>query len=827
VPKSGERRLETVKRKHIRGSPHLLVQTIIALAAFVFLSVNAFAATQAASKAPEPSVGAYKGDPQDEWKFWQKMFNGQMAAKETTERKKELWLKKELQIKEVVIGDIKVSGIPGMEGIVIKLKDVSGMNVNKDGKVVERCLTCHDGVEQISAFHPVNQFGCTICHRGNGESVVKSEAHKDMLYGEASMGGKRNPSNFRVVDKSCATSGCHAGHKQDDINHWPRLRKTMMALQAGKIAAIRFQWAAQPDKLAKYATVGVKDEDGFTPAHRGALNSIGTLPVFSPKDLPLNSDGSFNPKDDMGNPIEVSREIADSQWRKSCGRCHFWVDRNDSDHSAFADYRAQGCATCHVLYDDDGKYKGNDPTIPKDQSGHPKVHQITTAIPAEQCIHCHNRGGRTGTSFEGRVESDFYGTPFEKGDHSKLKFHGKYYNTLTMDIHYEKGLECIDCHTQFDVMGDGNIYSKKIEQVEIRCQDCHGEYNEGIKTAKVTKPNDRVVRLSVVSPNYKNKVGDEMILTSRGNKYTNAKIIDGEPTLISKFDGREHKISVITGRKGAHSIPQHQERMECFSCHSRWVPQCYGCHDYYDQASMSGDRLTMRTDTKKGVKTPGNWPEWRSYVRYLEPALGINAKGKVAPYMPACQIQFNSVDAGGKIQAPFDNFVFATREGYNPGTVQSSIQPHSIRAEVRTCEDCHLNPKAVGLGVGDLSIGKAPNGSEDKMDYLYDMAKSGLTPNFPFEVLETPQGLQVTSNSHIGARPFNQKELNRIWKVGSCLPCHDQYDDPIYQNIYDSYKKADSPKHKGLVDDMLKASKMASIEATEPVRVAKQKEVAR
>ncbi|MBI4848221.1 MAG: hypothetical protein HY808_06530 [Nitrospirae bacterium] len=821
-----------MERKKIRGAPLLIRLTMAMLLAATFFVIRAYSAMEPA-QSPSASSGSssYKGDPKEEWKHWQKKFNEQMAAKEVTERKKKKWLEKEFEIKEVVIGDIKVAGIPGMDGSVIKLKDVSGMNVNKDDKVVERCLTCHDGVEQISAFHPVNQFGCTICHRGNGESVVKEEAHKNMLYGQASMGGKRNPSNFRVVDKSCALSGCHAGHRQDDINHWPRLSKTMMSLQAGKIAAIRFQWAAQPGKEAKYATVGVKDEDGFTPTHRGALKSIGTLPVFSPKDLPLNDDGSFNHQDDMGNPIEVSREIADSQWRKSCGRCHFWVDRNDTDHNASADYRAQGCASCHVLYDDDGKYKGNDPTIPKDKSGHPKVHQVTTAIPATQCIHCHNRGGRTGTSFEGRVESDFYGTPFDKGGQSKLKFHGKYYNTLTMDIHYEKGLECIDCHTQYDVMGDGNIYSKKFEQVEVRCEDCHGNYNEGLKTAKVTKQNDRVVRLSVVSPNYKNKAGDEMVLTARGNKYTNAKIIDGEAILISKFDGREHKMPVITGKKGAHSIPQHQERMDCFSCHSRWVPQCYGCHDYYDQASMSGDRLTMRTDTKKGVKTPGNWPEWRSYVRYLEPALGINAKGKVAPYMPACQVQFNAIDGSGSVIEPFDNFVFATKEGYNPGTVQSSMQPHSMRAEVRTCEDCHLNPKALGLGVGDLLLGRASDGSEDKIDYLYDMAKSGLTPNFPFEVIETPRGQQVTSNSHIGARPFNQKELNRIWRVGTCLPCHDTYEDPIYLNINDSYKKAESPGHKKKIDDLLKSSKTASIEkpkaAVEAKMAAAKKEVAR
>lgn len=723
----------------------------------------------------------------DEWKMWQKKYFEQMAAKEKTERKKKAWLEKEPNIIEKVIV---------MNDMPVKDKNVAGMHI-KDGKVTEKCLTCHQGIEDISPFH--KDYGCTVCHRGNGESVVKSEAHNGMLYGQNSEAGHRNPANLRVLDQSCALSGCHAGHAQEDKNHYMRVRKTMMSLMAGMISGMRYNWAAQPEKISKYASVGVRDEDGIVPEHRGALKEIKTIPVFTGKDMPRDKDGSFKTKDDMGNEIEISNEMTDSQWRKSCARCHFWVDRTPG---GFADSRAQGCAACHVLYDDDGKYKGNDPTISKDKAGHPKVHQMTVAIPAEQCIHCHNRGGRTGVSYEGRMESDFYGTPFKGGELSKLMFHGKYYNTPTKDIHYEKGMECIDCHTQFDVMGDGNIYSKKFEQVEIRCEDCHGNYKEGIKTAKVTDPNDRVVRLGKVSPNYKNKVGDEIVLTARGNKYSNVKIIDGEPILISKFDGREHKMTVITGKKGAHSIPQHQERMDCNACHARWTSQCYGCHDYYDQTSKSKDWLQFDTDTKKANATPGNWPEWRSYVRYLEPTLGINAKGKVSTYVPACQIQVNAITDKGRIVQPYDNFVYKTSEGYS-GIVQTPMMTHSIRTEVRSCEDCHLSAKALGLGVGDLKIGKDRTGKDDKFDYLYDMKKSGLTPNFPLETIVTPQGQQISSTSHIGARAFNQREINRILKVGTCIPCHDKYDDPIYQNVYDSYKKADTPKHKKLVQDTM------------------------
>jgi hypothetical protein len=72
------------------------------------------------------------------------------------------------------------------------------------------------------------------------------------------------------------------------------------------------------------------------------------------------------------------------------------------------DYRSSGCTACHVVYANDrsptnsgwyAKY-GNqglsfslDPTIPKNERGHPIKHQFTTAIPSSQCMICHMHQG--------------------------------------------------------------------------------------------------------------------------------------------------------------------------------------------------------------------------------------------------------------------------------------------------------------------------------------------------------------------------------------------------------------------------------------------------
>ncbi|NBT77474.1 MAG: hypothetical protein EBT04_03260 [Betaproteobacteria bacterium] len=68
------------------------------------------------------------------------------------------------------------------------------------------------------------------------------------------------------------------------------------------------------------------------------------------------------------------------------------------------DYRSSGCTACHTIYanDRDPRHSGPyakfghtgttqtvDPTIPKNESGHPLKHEFTRAIPSSQCMVCH------------------------------------------------------------------------------------------------------------------------------------------------------------------------------------------------------------------------------------------------------------------------------------------------------------------------------------------------------------------------------------------------------------------------------------------------------
>jgi len=97
-----------------------------------------------------------------------------------------------------------------------------GMNVT------DRCTTCHQGIMQASLAdasvpqpfrghppipHNVRDWGCTICHRGQGPATEVAEAHETTLDWEEPI----LPAHF--LQASCG--GCH----QDDLKEAPQLAR--------------------------------------------------------------------------------------------------------------------------------------------------------------------------------------------------------------------------------------------------------------------------------------------------------------------------------------------------------------------------------------------------------------------------------------------------------------------------------------------------------------------------------------------------------------------------------------------------------------------------
>ncbi len=570
----------------------------------------------------------------------------------------------------------------------------------------ESCEKCHQGIEPIAGNPAMKGLECSFCHRGHPEKDKKDEAHKDMW---------ANPSDYSVAEKTCGQ--CH-----EDI--LKRSKKSLHATSAGIISATRYLFSAQGTKNAIYAVRPVRDEDLEVPKNMGAVKELKALPFYNPKE-----------------PESPTNSPADDYLREQCLRCHLY----SYGAERFGDFRSSGCAACHMLYDDDGKYKGRDAAIrgeskKKDFTPRPSLHRVTVTIPPSQCIHCHNRGGRTGVSFIGTMESDGYGSPWSQkpGVKGGRKIHGKYYNHLTPDVHYAQGLFCIDCHTERDVHGDGNIYSKKEQAVEIECQDCHGTKNQ--KSRLLSSRGNRMERLEL-------QKGQILLNSACGKRYVVPQVKD-----ILK--------SGPIKARNAMGISAHLDKMECYSCHSRWAPQCYGCHAQQDASTSSLDwvKSTKAPDpTLSGkavyrAKTPYKWRETRSFLRWETPSLGINSEGLVSPFIPGCQVIFTQIGPDGKCRV--HNKVYKTTDGVY-AIATNPIQPHTTSKKARSCESCHANRKSLGLG-RDLYVTEA----------------NGVDLPFSLEQIVDENGTQLQATSHEGARPFNKEEIRRIIRVGTCASCH-------------------------------------------------------
>jgi hypothetical protein len=381
-------------------------------------------------------------------------------------------------------------------------------------------------VEQVTTTLSGRVDLCLSCHKekpdkAHGREVLGcAVCHKgNPLSGDkqrAHMGMVLNPGELRFADQTCGQSGCHPKEVT-----W--VKNSLMATNRGIISTLRFYWGESPDH----------DED---------------LSVKILKDTGMNS-------------------LALDYYRKLCASCHLWVERGSLP--SFLANKGGGCTACHFVKDEEKK--------PKDER-HPGIIKV---IPMENCILCHNRSGRIGLSYQGQFESEGYGTPYEEGDFSSRELiDGRFYRIFKDDIHHEKGLTCIDCHTQKEIMGDGERHAHFEEQLEVTCRD--------------------------KSPN------------SPGPPKLNIQQKDSSFVLENKQNKKLHPLHAPNPVACMH--PTHR-RLSCQACHSTWVPQCYGCHVRMDRSKTQLDKISIK-------ETPGLWEEFRSFIRYECPPLGIFEHGE-------------------------------------------------------------------------------------------------------------------------------------------------------------------------------------------------------
>ncbi|WP_458778024.1 hypothetical protein [Desulforhopalus sp. 52FAK] len=534
---------------------------------------------------------------------------------------------------------------------------------------VEMCLSCHEDVA-LDAAHDANVIGCSVCHLGDPLAVTEKEGHKGMVI---------NPGDLRVAEKSCSVEGCHP----TDLH---KVKNSLMATNRGILGTLLYYWG-ETDSQDTDLTVEELLESGES-------------------------------------------SLALDYYRKLCATCHLWKQKNDLPGlPEFFNDKGGGCTACHfatpgshsnefVLVADDDEFEEEEGDEKK--KPHPL---ITKKVGSSNCVRCHNRSGRIGISYMGIFESEGYGTPFENGSVNDKQLPGRrFYLEIADDIHHAKGMECIDCHTRNEIMGDGTSYAHYEDQLEITCKSCH-DSNPG--------------------------------KTRKGDDLTNVESEGDEHFLFGKVEEKRHTLK--PPKQGVCIFPGHK-RVTCEACHSTWVAQCYGCHVKRDASGKHLDKLALK-------ETEGLWEEGRSYIRYERPMLGV-WEDEIVVVTPGCQDIVTLVNDEGEVEEAFDRFTMA------------AINPHTTQAKGRECLDCHASTKTVGLGEGRI---KQVDGK-----LVFESTEKGIVTavgqTVPLDAYVGLDGVAKQHSSRPELRPFNGDELRSILRLGLCVGCHDSYADPIWKD---------------------------------------------
>ena len=392
----------------------------------------------------------------------------------------------------------------------------------------ELCLTCHWGIEEISPSHPVEVVGCVACHGGVGVALDADLAHTGLI---------RNPGDLAVAAQTCGGSDCHSGAPADHRDHLPRVERSIQATYAGAIAYVLRAFGVQPDDVARFGIHAVQSYEG--PPDNGGRPVVEALAAFAPApDAP---------------PLV-------QQFAANCLTCHLSAEAIQAPYF----YRATGCSACHVLYEDDGLYQGGDPTLPRDEPGHMRRHELTTAIPYTQCNHCHNRGNYELPTMTFVPRTDIPAPDYLNAIERRVH---EYYQPIGQFTLCEWELDCVDCHTRREAMGDGYLYSNQRDARYTECRTCHGTLDALPLAYTITDPDDLALRLAFLNPYLDLQVGDTILMTSLGEPLPHVVWRGDRLELTMKATGQRYDVPLVLG-SACQQRPDQQESRYCHECHA-------------------------------------------------------------------------------------------------------------------------------------------------------------------------------------------------------------------------------------------------------------------
>jgi hypothetical protein len=241
-----------------------------------------------------------------------------------------------------------------------------------------------------------------------------------------------NPGDLRVAAETCGSSGCHTPEvfkvKTSMMTHggmlWGAalynngsypLKNTHFGESYSKDGVPQQLFTVPTPTPEEMRLKGIVPE--LTPLERWEISQPGNvLRVFERGGMKKGEIGNPDREEESGRPDDKLGErgfgtllrtdpvFLGLQKTRLLDPLLSLPGTNDQP----GDYRGSGCSSCHVVYANDrspqhsgpyasfghlGESASSDPTIAKNESGHPIKHTFTRAIPSSQCMICHVHPG--------------------------------------------------------------------------------------------------------------------------------------------------------------------------------------------------------------------------------------------------------------------------------------------------------------------------------------------------------------------------------------------------------------------------------------------------
>ncbi len=568
----------------------------------------------------------------------------------------------------------------------------------------ESCLICHEGMQGFSPAHNPKAIGCISCHGGNSFAMNANQAHREMIL---------IPGNLIDASKSCGTINCHPEIPD-------RVDKSIMSTLSGIISVNRF----------------VFDES----------SSLSEL----------------------SNVHDLGQSAADNHLRDLCAACHLGNDKLIIGPITELS-RGGGCNACHLNYSPYAMISWNNYVqAGKKDTANLKFHpSLSVKITKDHCFGCHSRSGRISTSYEGWHETQMNKSDVIGQNQYRVLEDQRVFTFIQDDVHHKKGMDCIDCHNSYELMGDGNIYLHKEAQVKIKCDDCHFEEIPATTTIEeLDNESNKIFELK------KNNREDERFIVGEksGFPLLNTFVTQEDSVyMVGKITGNKHPLAPpadVCTKGTAH------DHLSCSACHTSWAPRCLGCHNEYEARTPGYDIYANK-------ETRGSWIEFVGKFLASPPTLGVEADTSedgtiyktIKTAVPGMVLTIDKSTYTHKNDP--EEFIFKR--------LFAPTEPHTIQSQGRSCRSCHNDPLAIGYGEGTLNYDKV-NG---KWTFVakYELNKYDRLPEDAWTGFLTDNPKNASTRDNF--RHFTLDEQRNILTVGACLSCHEESSKEMQESLND------------------------------------------